>query len=613
MSGAGGDDGLQGGDGNDSLTGGVGDDIIDGGAGFDRANYNVGATAGVTVNLSLTGAQSTGQGSDTLLGIEHLVGTTFNDVLTGSDGDNWIWGGSLGTGVTGNDTISGGNGNDLIEVGTGNHTLNGGGGTSDTLSFWAGGTDVTSTGVAFNLATTAAQNTRQGSTSATGFENLSGSRYGDALTGNTQDNILAGNTGNDTLNGGIGSDTLYGDGGYTTFTAGGLATGPIRLVADVTTEFGGVAGNDILNGGDGDDFLYGGGGNDVMKGDKDHDTLYGGAGNDNLVGGQGNDFYVIEANSGADTISGFTHVDKIVFDTSSGVTSFSQLTLSQVGGTNTLVTWGNGNSILIEGFKPKDITAADFQFPAPASLASFSTQEDQRVLAGSTGDTMVLAAVAASGLLATTSVTPMLASSGTSDDYQSSLEGSTQSGVVEPGSNSEQVRSFSVDEAYGSAAETAGSFASHSTGSFDRQLAPTSQDSQVSAPAELLEATQLASPGLPASSGAMAMGVTFPSGAELALAAAHGNGLSGGADAVATLADGNAKLPALLDGIVSGDSASIDALLDALPGGNDPMSSLATLAHVGVGQSAWVVDSGSTLMLDIGQMMATHYDAVGIA
>jgi len=43
------------------------------------------------------------------------------------------------------------------------------------------------------------------------------------------------------------------------------------------------------------------------------------------------------------------------------------------------------------------------------------------------------------------------------------------------------------------------------------------------------------------------------------------------------------------------------------------MSSLATLAHVGAGQSAWVVDSGSTLMLDIGQMMATHHDAVGIA
>ena len=84
---------------------------------------------------------------------------------------------------------------------------------SDTLSFWAGGTDVTSTGVAFNLATTAAQNTRQGSTSATGFENLSGSRYGDALTGNTQDNILAGLEGADSLLGRAGNDSLVGGAG----------------------------------------------------------------------------------------------------------------------------------------------------------------------------------------------------------------------------------------------------------------------------------------------------------------------------------------------------------------------------------------------------------------
>ncbi len=615
LSGAAGDDDLYGEDGNDSLTGGEGDDVIDGGAGFDRANYNVGATAGVTVNLGLSGAQSTGQGSDTLIGIEHVVGTIYNDTITGDANDNWLWGGSLGTGVTGNDTIFGGEGNDLIEVGTGNHTLSGGGGSGDTLSFWAGGTDVTSTGVAFNLATTTAQNTRQGTTSATGFENLSGSRYGDTLTGDTQDNILAGNTGTDTLNGGVGNDTLYGDGGYTTFTAGGLATGPIRLVADVTTEFGGVAGNDTLNGGDGDDLLYGGGGNDVMKGDKGNDTFYGGAGNDSLVGGQGNDFYVIEANSGADTISGFTHVDKIVFDASSGVASYSQLTLTQVGGTNTLVTWGNGNSILIQGIKPKDITAADFEFPAPAPLTSFSTQEDQRVLASSTGDTLLLAAVAASGLLATTPVTPMLAHGGTADPYGSSIGDSTQSGLTELGSNSSQTQSFPLDGTHDLAAASITSFVGHSTGLFDRQLATASLDIQaMSDPTDLLEATQLATPSLPASGGALAMGVGLPSGAELALAAAHGSDLSGGADVVATVANANAQLPALLDGIVSGAPESIDALLDALPGGNDPVSSLANLAHLGAGQSAWAADSlGSNLLLDVGQMMATHHDAVGMA
>jgi Ca2+-binding RTX toxin-like protein len=383
LSGAGGNDTLQGGNGDDGLTGGAGDDIIDGGAGFDRANYNVGATAGVTVNLTLTGAQNTGQGFDTLTNVEHVVGTTFNDVITGNAADNWLWGGSLGTGVTGNDTISGGDGNDLVEVGTGSHTLSGGNGTGDTLSFFGGGTDITSTGVAFNLATTTAQNTRQGTTNANGFENLSGSVYGDLLTGNSGDNVLAGNSGNDTLTGGLGNDSLYGDGGYTTFTAGGAGTGAIRLVADVAIEFGAASGNDTLNGGDGDDFLYGGGGNDILKGDKDNDTLYGGTGNDTLVGGQGNDRFVIEANSGADTISGFAHVDNIYFDASSGVTSFSQLTLTKIGGTSTLITWGNGNSILIDNMKPSDLTAADFSFASAPALLGQEIPATMRVYPGS--------------------------------------------------------------------------------------------------------------------------------------------------------------------------------------------------------------------------------------
>lgn len=369
LNGRGGNDTLQGGDGNDSITGGAGDDVIDGGAGFDRASYNVGATTGVTVNLSLSGAQNTGQGFDTLVGIENVVGTIYNDVLTGDGADNWLWGGSLGTGVTGNDTISGGDGNDLVEVGAGNHTLSGGNGAGDTLTFWGGGTDISSTGVVFTLASTGAQNTRQGTMSANGFENLSGSRHGDILTGDGNSNILAGNTGNDTLSGGAGADMLYGDGGYTTFTSGGIATGPIRLIADVTTEFGGIAGADNLNGGDGDDFLYGGGGNDMLKGDRDNDTLFGGTGNDTLVGGQGNDRYIIEGNSGADTISGFTHADRIVFDTSSGVTSYTQLTFTKVGGTSTLITWGNGNSILVD-LKPGDLTASDFLFEGASAGAS---------------------------------------------------------------------------------------------------------------------------------------------------------------------------------------------------------------------------------------------------
>jgi Ca2+-binding RTX toxin-like protein len=608
LSGAGGADSLSGDAGNDSLTGGGGDDVIDGGAGFDRVNYNVGATTGVTVNLALTGAQTTGQGSDTLIGIENVVGTTFSDVITGDDGDNWLWGGSLGTGVTGNDTISGGNGNDLIEVGAGNHMLSGGGGTSDTLSFWGGGTDITATGVSFNLATTTAQNSRQGTMTANGFENLSGSRYGDVLTGNAQSNVLAGNTGNDTLNGAAGSDTLYGDGGYTTVTAGGLATGPIRLVGDVTTEFGGLAGNDTLSGGDGDDFLYGGGGNDVIKGDKDNDTLYGGTGNDSLVGGQGNDRYIIEANSGTDTISGFTHVDRIVFDASSGVTSFSQLSLTQVGGTNTLVTWGNDNSILIEGLKPKDVVASDFEFSAPAFVASFSTQEEQRAMADA-GASVMTAVVAAAGLSSSTSLAAATGASKIGGDHDLiSAGGLSPTSLTATTTELAQSSSMMTDMVGTSAADVPEATGASSSGTFEGHLSSsTAEVHSLGSPTALLEATTMQ---LPASSSAAftAQAVSLPLAALAEMAVTHADAKPGAIDG---LVHDHTLLPAILEGLGIDTSGSIDALLSALPGGNDNgLAALAAMPGASEGLG-WTADIAVSMVpIDASHAMLMHCDAL---
>ena len=138
LRGGNGNDTLNGGADDDFLNGGVGDDVLNGGLGWDRAAYATGAVAGVTVNLNISrrGPEYRPQGFDTLIGIEHLSGTKFNDVLTGDGGDNWLWGGSDGSGVTGNDNISAGGGNDLVEVGTGTHTLAGGAG-NDTGRFTA--------------------------------------------------------------------------------------------------------------------------------------------------------------------------------------------------------------------------------------------------------------------------------------------------------------------------------------------------------------------------------------------------------------------------------------------------------------------------------------------
>jgi len=85
--------------GDDVLIGGAGNDILRGGIGRDTASY---ATAtGVVVDLGLDGVQNTiGAGSDQLIDIENLIGSTRNDTLGGNAGDNILDGGA------GADTVS---------------------------------------------------------------------------------------------------------------------------------------------------------------------------------------------------------------------------------------------------------------------------------------------------------------------------------------------------------------------------------------------------------------------------------------------------------------------------------------------------------------------------
>ncbi|WP_236712325.1 Ig-like domain-containing protein, partial [Pseudomonas sp. Root401] len=122
---------LHGEAGNDLLYSGAGNDLLDGGTGNDTASY-AHATAGVTVNLGLLAAQNTvGAGTDTLTGIENLVGSNFNDTLTGDSASNRINGG------LGHDVLNGGGGDDLLIGGLGNNTLTGGSG-ADTFQWQAG-------------------------------------------------------------------------------------------------------------------------------------------------------------------------------------------------------------------------------------------------------------------------------------------------------------------------------------------------------------------------------------------------------------------------------------------------------------------------------------------
>ncbi|HYC73495.1 hypothetical protein [Brevundimonas sp.] len=116
LDGGAGADVLQGGDGDDLLIGGLGNDTLNGGAGVDMVSYWA-ATGGVTVNLGQQGvAQNTGEGLDTLISIENIEGSAFDDVLTGDDNANQIY-----EGAGGNDLLAGGGGADVITINRGAH------------------------------------------------------------------------------------------------------------------------------------------------------------------------------------------------------------------------------------------------------------------------------------------------------------------------------------------------------------------------------------------------------------------------------------------------------------------------------------------------------------
>jgi Ca2+-binding RTX toxin-like protein len=114
-------DTLTGDDNNNLIVGGAGDDRIEGAGGVDEAIF-----FGVTpVDVDLVAGTATGQGSDTLTGIEAVFGTDAADTIRGNGAANTLAGG------LGKDQIFGDAGDDFLVGGQGTDTLDGGEG-SDT-------------------------------------------------------------------------------------------------------------------------------------------------------------------------------------------------------------------------------------------------------------------------------------------------------------------------------------------------------------------------------------------------------------------------------------------------------------------------------------------------
>jgi Ca2+-binding RTX toxin-like protein len=124
-----GNDILKGEGGADQLYGGAGDDTLDGGIGTDTANFSDALAA---ISASLLDNTATGEeGSDTLVGMENLVGSNYNDTLSGSGTNNTLNGGSgtdVLSGQDGADNLTGGPANDTLNGGTGNDSVVGSGG-----------------------------------------------------------------------------------------------------------------------------------------------------------------------------------------------------------------------------------------------------------------------------------------------------------------------------------------------------------------------------------------------------------------------------------------------------------------------------------------------------
>jgi serralysin len=129
-----GNDILQGNAADNTLEGGRGDDLLLGGAGLDTASYAY-ASKAVQVSLAL-GTASGGDGNDTLIDMENILGGRASDTLSGNDSANSISGGKgidHISGSDGNDTLVGDAGNDWLFGDSGSDFLFGGAG-KDTLA-----------------------------------------------------------------------------------------------------------------------------------------------------------------------------------------------------------------------------------------------------------------------------------------------------------------------------------------------------------------------------------------------------------------------------------------------------------------------------------------------
>ncbi|KOY01458.1 beta strand repeat-containing protein [Pseudomonas nunensis] len=183
LTGTSGDDEIYGLGGNDVLIGSAGADKLDGGLGTDTVNYSA-SGAGINVDLRFAAVGRAGIGGDaegdTLINIEKIIGTVFNDTFSVDNSTV---------------TFEGGAGDDV-------YIINGSGGT--VIEQVGGGNDeIRTNAISYTMVANVERLTYTGAGAFSG-------------AGNASDNIITGGGGNDTLQGGGGADQFFGGAGKDT-------------------------------------------------------------------------------------------------------------------------------------------------------------------------------------------------------------------------------------------------------------------------------------------------------------------------------------------------------------------------------------------------------------
>jgi len=297
-----------GGQGDDTFRGTAGNNSLDGGEGLDELDF-AGETALVTVDLSAGTASGTSIGADTVTNFEAVVGTAFNDTLTGGAEDNDFFGGA------GDDSVQGGAGADTISGGAGIDSIFGG-----------DGDDIISGGIGNDILF-----------GGSGFDTVDYSAAGSGINANFQSGVVA-----------------DGDGG---------SDGVNSIEAVIGSGF-----DDQINTGDDTTTVFAGGGNDLITNSAFvfGVTVSGGTGNDTMSGTLGADRFVFQTGDGVDQVNAFQASgglqDILDFSGDAAITGIGDLSINDDGLGNTIIGYGAGDSITLLGVNSGDLGADDFQF-----------------------------------------------------------------------------------------------------------------------------------------------------------------------------------------------------------------------------------------------------------